>query len=315
MHLLPTPEQRELRSAVREICESEFPAERLSGEDQRLDRALWRRLGEMGVFALRLPESDGGIGLGAADAVLVFEELGRALVPGPLVATHLAAPYIAEAATGERIVGLVDAGGVPLLLEHHGDLDDLLVLDGDRLLRLDPAAVAARPLDRPLDPWTPVAAAGALPEGEFVATAAATRRDGALLTAALQVGIAAGVLDRSVRYVSEREQFGRPVGAFQAVKHTAADMLVRLELARAAVWAAAATCDAPDAGDAARAVSTAKLLAGEAATKNSLAAVQLHGGMGFAWEVDVHLFLKRSWLHDTCFGDADTHAEALAVSL
>ncbi|MDQ7903738.1 acyl-CoA dehydrogenase family protein [Phytohabitans sp. ZYX-F-186] len=318
MHLLPTPEQRELRSAVRAICESEFPAERLGAEASTLDRGLWRRLGEMGLFALRLPEVDGGVGLGTAEAVLAFEELGRALVPGPLVATHLATPYLPGAATGERLAGIVDLREAPLLVEHHADLDDLLLLDGDRLLRADPAAVPARPVERPLDPWTPVSVAAAPPDGEPVAqgpAVAALRRDGALLTAALQVGIAAAVLDRAVRYVGEREQFGRPVGAFQAVKHAAADMLVRLELARSAVWAAAATCDAPEAGDPDRAVAAAKLLAGEAATKNSLAAVQLHGGMGFAWEVDVHFFLKRSWLHDTCWGDADTHAEALAAAL
>ncbi|WP_432842536.1 acyl-CoA dehydrogenase family protein [Dactylosporangium sp. CA-092794] len=302
MHLLPTEDQRALREAVRDLCAGID----LAREDHLVDPALWGRLAEMGVFTLRVPEADGGVGLGLTDAVLVFEELGRSAVPGPLVATHLAG-------SATRRVGLVErpAEPGPLLVEHLADLDDLWVLDGDRLSRVDPGALDATPTARPLDPWTPVHRVAALPPGEPVgADVRRLRLEGALLTAALQAGIAAAALSRSVRYVSEREQFGRPVGSFQAVKHAAADMLVRLELARAAVHAAAATPGLPP-----RAVSAAKLLADEAATRNCLAAVQLHGGMGFAWEVEVHYFLKRAWVHDVSWGDADAHAEQIAAAL
>jgi alkylation response protein AidB-like acyl-CoA dehydrogenase len=129
-------------------------------------------------------------------------------------------------------------------------------------------------------------------------------RDGSLLTAALQVGHAAETLDLAVAYAKERRQFGKPIGSFQAIKHICADMLVRAEVARSAVHAAACLADDPDtvAFEAetnlcspeevvARAVMGAKLLADEAAVVNARAAIQVHGGMGFTWELPLHLHL------------------------
>jgi alkylation response protein AidB-like acyl-CoA dehydrogenase len=139
--------------------------------------------------------------------------------------------------------------------------------------------------------------------------------EGALLTAAIQVGLAARFTELAVDYAKTREQFDRPIGSFQAVKHICADMLVKTELARAALHSAAVMLDDPEAGDANRAIAGAKLLADEAATGNSRSCVQVHGGMGFTWEVPVHYLLKRAWLHATEFGTADDHAEALAALL
>jgi alkylation response protein AidB-like acyl-CoA dehydrogenase len=136
-----------------------------------------------------------------------------------------------------------------------------------------------------------------------------------LLTAALQVGLAARLTELAVGYAKTREQFGRVIGSFQAVKHLCADMFVRTELARVAVHAAAVTLDDPDAADGPRMVAGAKLLADEAATINGRSSVQVHGGMGFTWEVPVHFFLKRAWLHATEFGTAEDHAEDLALLL
>src|SRR5450756_315583 len=110
-------------------------------------------------------------------------------------------------------------------------------------------------------------------------------------------------------YARERHQFARPIGSFQAVKHLLADMAVRAEVARAAVDAAACVVDDPAAGDAVRAVSGAKLIAGEAALHNAKGSLQVHGGMGFTWDVDVHLYLKRAWVLDTVFGTPDEHAD------
>jgi alkylation response protein AidB-like acyl-CoA dehydrogenase len=129
------------------------------------------------------------------------------------------------------------------------------------------------------------------------------------------VGICQGCVDASVSYAKEREQFDRPIGSFQAVKHILADMLVRAEVARAAVYAAAVTCDQPEVGDAGRLVAGAKLLAAEAAVANGKACVQVHGGMGFTWEVDAHLYLKRAWVLETAFGAVDEQAEAVAALL
>jgi alkylation response protein AidB-like acyl-CoA dehydrogenase len=278
-----------------------------------VDRVLWRELADAGVFGLRLPESDGGVGLGHAEAVLVFEELGRALVPGPLVATHLAAGF-----SDAEVVGLVERVRGPVMVDHVGALDALLALDAEGVWAIDAGALHAMPVAAPLDPLTPVARVDELPHGSQVAgaeEAARWRFTGAALVAAQQLGVALAATDLAVAYAKEREQFDRPIGSFQAVKHILADMLVRAEVARAAVYAAGVTLDDPAVGDGARAVASAKVMAGEAALKNGKACVQVHGGMGFTWEVDAHLYLKRAWVLDTAFGSADDHALALAEGL
>jgi alkylation response protein AidB-like acyl-CoA dehydrogenase len=191
----------------------------------------------------------------------------------------------------------------------------VLVLHSERAVLAPVGAVAGTPVASPLDPLTPLHEIATAPDGESAGDAATLRRDGALLTAALQVGLAARLTELAVDYAKQREQFGRTIGSFQAVKHICADMFVRTELARASLHAAAVTVDDPAVGDLPRAVAGAKLLADEAATANGRACVQVHGGMGFTWEVPVHFLLKRAWLHATELGTADDHAEDLAEPL
>ena len=300
MYFLPTAEQLELQRGVRDLLADRFPIDRLS---RGFDPSLWRALDETGVFGLRTE-----LGLGLTEAVLVFEELGRAAVPGPLVATFLAG----DRADGP--VALVEADQRPLLVAHLDVATAVLVVDQD--VRLAPVPTG-RLVAEPVDPLSPLHELDAAPSGEVLAglDAQRTRLEGATLTAALQVGLSARLTQLAVSYAGEREQFGRTVGGFQAIKHMCADMFVRTELARVAVHAAAVTLDDPDADDTLRLVAGGKLLADEAATTNARAAVQVHGGMGFTWEVPVHFFLKRAWLHATEFGTADDHAEALASVL
>jgi alkylation response protein AidB-like acyl-CoA dehydrogenase len=167
-----------------------------------------------------------------------------------------------------------------------------------------------------MDPLTPVARiTSSLPDGDASADASDWRLRGTALTSAYQLGISEAVTDRSVAYAKEREQFGRTIGSFQAIKHILVDMFVRAELARAAVYAAGVTIDDPEVGDAVRTATEAKLLADQAAVLNAKAAIQVHGGMGFTWEVPLHFFLKRAWCLSTTFGTADEHALALAASV
>ena len=304
MHFLPTPEQLELQRGVRELLDARFPLDKLPAG---FDAGVWSSLNETGVFSLRTE-----LDLGLADTVLVFEELGRACVPGPLVGTLL------MAGRTDGPVTVADAAESPLLVPHLDVASSVLVLDGDEARLCEASTVSGSLVAEPVDPLTPLHEVAQLPAGETVASGddvARLRRDGALLTASLQVGIAARLTELAVAYAKEREQFGRTIGSFQAVKHICADMFVRTELARVAVHAAAVTCDDDSVGDAARTVAGAKLLADEAATVNSRSCVQVHGGMGFTWEVPVHFLLKRAWLHATEFGTADDHAEALAELL
>ena len=317
MNFLPTEDQLALKEGMRKLCEGRFPMERVRqlASSAGVDRGLWKELADAGVFALRLPERKGGVGLRNAEAVLVFEELGRALVPGPLVWTHLAAGVIPGAMTGERVVGGLDRTVDPLIVEHLDAIDTLLAIDDEGIWEVDIDRLGARPASRPLDPLTPVHVAGGLLRGErrgVPADAARWRLEGAVLTAALLLGIAEAVTEMSVAYAKGRQQFDRPIGSFQAIKHLLADMLVRTEVTRSVVYAAAVHLDDAQLGPPARAVSAAKLLAGDSALANAKTAVQIHGGMGFTWEVDVHLYLKRAWVLDTAFGTTDDHADEMA---
>ncbi|TSB22980.1 acyl-CoA dehydrogenase family protein [Streptomyces benahoarensis] len=311
-----TEEQGELCEGMRTLLAGRFGPERLRAAvaAPALDRALWRELGAAGLFALRLPEADGGVGLGLPEAVLLFEETGRALLPGPLIACHLLAGRLDGVATGERIVGLTEVPGGPGVWEHPDECAELVVLPGGdggpvRVLRPDAAADVPRPSS--VDPLTPLAPvpAGA---GEALPGPAPEvrrmRREAALLTAAQQLGSAVRTVEKAVAYARVREQFGAPIGAFQAVKHLCAGMLVRAETARAAVYAAAVTESEDEAY-------AAKLLADDAAVRNARDCLQVHGGMGFTWEAEIHLHLKRAWWRAECWGSARETEERLAVGL
>ncbi|MFE7335865.1 acyl-CoA dehydrogenase family protein [Streptomyces griseus] len=307
-------DQRALRSGMRDLLGAVFDRDRLRAAVDRggaLDRRLWRELGAAGFFALRLPEETGGVGLGLPEAVLLFEEAGRALLPGPLVATHLAAGLVKGAAEGEAVVTAVD-GRLPVA--HLAAADAVLVgaeeLTGEALRDF---VAAARPV-RSTDPLTPLHRAPADGERAPAATertpayAERLRYEAALLTAAEQLGSAARTTEAAVQHAGDREQFGSPIGSFQAVKHLCADMLARTEPARAAVYAAAVTGDPVE-------IAAAKLLADEAAVRNARDCLQIHGGMGFTWEADVHLHLKRAWLRAASWLTGARAEELLAAAL
>jgi alkylation response protein AidB-like acyl-CoA dehydrogenase len=312
-------DQEALRAGIRSFCDGRIPIEVLRGLDkQGFDRALWRELADMGVFSLRLGEDAGGVGLGSADAVLVFAELGRRLVPGPLVWTHLAAELVPGAATGDAVVGGIEQlrpGNEPVLIEHLDQLDALLVLRGDGIYRVEPQKLSARPVGTPLDPFTPIFHVAELPAGERIgdaALAAKCRLEGAVFAAGQLLGIAEMTQEIATDYAKKREQFDRPIGSFQAIKHILADCYTRQEIARAAVYAAGATLDDPAVGSVPRAVATAKVIAGDAAMKNARACVQVHGGMGYTWEIPAHYYLKRVWVLENAFGGVEEHSERMA---
>jgi alkylation response protein AidB-like acyl-CoA dehydrogenase len=321
MDFQPSPDQRALQEGIRSFCDGRVGFEALRELEEKFDRGLWSELAEMGVFSLRLPESRGGVGLGTTDAAIVFAELGRRLVPGPLVWSHLLADRIDGVAAGRTVVGGVDAldpRGGPVLVEHFAALDALVVLRADGVFRLDPRALRAERIATALDPHTPLHWVRELPAGERIGDGALARRlrlEGAALCAGLELGVAEMAQELATDYAKKREQFGRPVGSFQAIKHLLADMYVRQELARAAVYAAAATLDQPEVGDAVRAVSAAKLVAGEAALKNARGCVQVHGGMGYTWEIPAHYYLKRAIVLENAFGCGEEHAEQMADRL
>lgn len=305
-----------LQDGIRSFLQGRFPLDDIRAVEETdtvIDTVRWAELAEMGVFSLRTD------GMGMRDAVLVFEELGRALVPGPLVASHLASGLVAGAAEGTTVVGLIEPQDVATIVEHATQVDALLRFTEDAVVRIDPNALQTERIERPLDALSPTwRVLGGSLEGDTIATgddARTLQRAGIVLTAAQQLGLALAAVDLATEFAKGREQFGRPIGSFQAVKHLLAEMLVKAEVARAAVYAAACAFDDASDDDPDRAASAAKVMAGDAALFNGKTGIQVHGGMGFTWEVDAQRYWKRAVVLDGNFGQSDHHAALVAATL
>jgi alkylation response protein AidB-like acyl-CoA dehydrogenase len=307
--------QVELQQTVDRYFADRFPLDGIADrEEAPVDRSAWSELAAMGVLGLVADEAAGGSGLGAIEAALVFEQVGSHLVPGPLLWTVLAAPFVDGGAPGDRLVGGIDAGTVEAgaaVVEHAADIDVLLVVDDDGIVAHRTADLAPPEPLLSLDPLTPVGRFVDLGEGELVADAATVaelRLLGTVLAAAELVGLASRALETARAHALEREQFDVPIGSFQAIKHLLADRYVATTLAQSSTYAAAAVLDDPREDDPGRSASAAKLLATEAALDGAGTAVQVLGGMGFTWDMLPNYLLKRAWVREASFGSTDDHA-------
>ncbi|MER6970601.1 acyl-CoA dehydrogenase family protein [Nocardioides sp. NPDC000445] len=268
------------------------------------DTTLWQTLSEqIGVTALAVAEVYGGVGCSYIEAHLVLEELGATLTPSPFVGTLLATQVLTAADTPqagellERIAGGATAAvatpGSDLVIDASG-AEILLVLRGDQVHAVDPSAATITPTPA-LDPTWRFATVTIddLPD-ESVGTVdpAYVTTVGATMMTALQAGAAREALERTVAYLKERHQFGRPLGSFQALKHRCADLLVQVETAKTMSWAAAweLTQQTPDV----RLVHAAKTWCSDAFSQVAAEMIQLHGGVAITWEHDAHLYFKRA---------------------
>ena len=256
------------------------------------DESLWAMLCEqVGVAALVVPEEFGGAGGELADAAIVLEELGRGLVPSPLLGTTLAELVLLTAGTpdAEILEGLAAGeliGTVVLDRDYvmHGDAADVvLALEEGRVLRwTDPTVEPAHAVD-PTRRLARLRPGGSTEIGRDPGIADTA----AILMAAEQIGAAARCLELTVEYTKQRVQFGRPIGSFQALKHRMADLYVAVQAARSVVGDAVA---APGPVSA----SLARLAASEAFCTVAGECIQLHGGIAITWEHDMHLYFKRA---------------------
>ncbi len=323
MDFRPSQEQLELQQGIRSFCEDRISIDvlRQAESTEGFDDEVWRDLSALGVFQVGLSEKQGGLGLGRADLALVFEELGRCLAPGPLIFTELAAGLLPDAETGGCVVGGLDLRGSkpgPVLVSHWPSLDYFMTLRDEGVYVLEVAGLEAKRIKNPMDPLTPIHQVEALPLGDALGDASLADLlglRGRALASAFALGISEATLDLALAYAKEREQFDRPIGSFQSIKHMLADMFARLELARAAVYAAGATLDFPEAGHPERAVCAASICAAESAMKNARACIQVHGGMGYTWEVAAHYYLKRCWVLESMFGSNEQWSDRLAEML
>jgi alkylation response protein AidB-like acyl-CoA dehydrogenase len=299
---------RELRRTVRSFLEQHAPARAQLADDA----GLWKRLtAELGLTGLAVSEEHGGSGASYAELAVVLEEAGRTLLRAPLLSTAVAAVVAERAGAHDLLPGLVDGttpaafldGDAPALNAHDSAL--LMVLSGDDLLVVETAAASVTPLES-LDPTRPLASVVLDGTSSRRIGEAAPARD--LLHVALaaeSVGGARRILELSVQHLLVREQFGRPLGSFQALRHRVADLTVELEAATSTVWyaaraAAAASDELPVVAPLAKAAAT------DAFTHIAGEAIQLHGGIGFTWEHDAHLYFKRAWTTALLHGDSRT---------
>ena len=315
-------QQVELQDAIRSFCERNYALADIGARDREPLRAAdWARLVDLDVFRLAAPASNSGLGLGVVDAAVVYEALGGHLVAGPLVWSALAAIYLPGVAGDAAIVGGYedhDDASAPILIEYAQQLDALIVLRDDGVFIIAGEDLGELDVVAPTDPLTPIGRAHTLPHGTPVAdreAATAMRDVGTVLTSALLLGMADRALHAAVTYAGSRQQFDRPIGSFQAVKHLLADMYVRTLLARSATYAAAAIADDRESGDFVVAAAAAKLLSTDAAIRNAKTCIQVHGGMGFTWDMIPHYLLKRAWVLEHAFGSRTEHAGMIATEL
>lgn len=338
MNLLPTEEQQQIVDMIRGFLGTNAPVERLRpdkfGQIGNPDGALWPQLAELGVLGLGLSESDGGLGLGAIEEALVYTEIGRALVSvGALartLAAHLAAGGAPEATAGivagSTAVGLAtprgpvsDEAGVTgafhLIEADHADY--IVVLTADAIGLFEATAFSDVSERLSMDSHMRLARArleGATPLVWSGADESHVHALANLLIAAYATGVAEAALADAVSYAKMREQFGKPIGSFQAVKHKCADMAIAAEVASCQAAFASVILAKQDPQSRFHALA-ARIVAVDAALKNGATGIQVHGAIGFTAEVDAHLYIKRAHLIDFLGGDQRTQkAEFIAES-
>jgi alkylation response protein AidB-like acyl-CoA dehydrogenase len=300
-------------------------------------RPRWTALADMGVVGMTVPEEDGGLGRGLVDMVLLLEEAGRAGLPEPLVETvAVGVPVLVEAPGPQGEVlrarwlrsiaegAATMAVGTSTMPAVPGAVGaDLLLLERDGELHAVPAAAVALTPRPVLDgsrrlaevDWEPSPATLVVSGFEAEGVLATLADRAAMSTGAVLVGVADRLIAMAASYAKERSQFGVPIGSFQAVKHHLADALVRVEFARPVVYRAAWSLSVGD-GDASLHASMAKAMASEAATLAARTALQVHGAIGYTWEHDLQLWMKRAWALAAAWGDAAAHrARVLEILL
>lgn len=366
MSLAMTAEQDGLRTTVRRFLADNVPLTRvreLMASEEAFDPAIWRGIADLGVTGLAVPEEYGGEGYGMQELCYVFEECGRALLPGPLLATlglvlpvllasddkEAQASYLPGIAAGttKATLGWISPGGgwnsagqsvtasqggggrwtlsgSTEIVLNGMDADLVLVVAGQgpesMMVAIDPKDDGiARTGSPSLDQTRHLASfefrdarcvpIGQVGDGERLLSVALDYAN--VLLSAEMVGGTQACLDMSVDYAKIREQFGRPIGSFQAIKHKCAEMLVGLEGARAATYYAAwAAAENP--AELPVVASLAKAVAAESYFRAAAENVQIHGGIGFTWEHDAHLYLKRAKTSSMLFGDVGAYRRQLA---
>jgi alkylation response protein AidB-like acyl-CoA dehydrogenase len=345
--------QEILRDSARGFFSGECPmseVRRLMATDSAYDASLWRKLADQGYTGILFPEEHGGVGLGKVELILLMEEAGRALLPGPFFSTVVLSGSVIDAvATGEQKKKYLapicrgEARSTVAILEAAAswDLEDIRItavngtLSGEKLFVPDAAVadwllVLARNGVFLVDTKTPGVTISPMFSMDLTRKLYAVQFNHApaeklgdlaglktaidIATTALVAEMVGGMqrtLDLTVEYAKTRKQFGKAIGSFQAVQHQCADLYLETESSRSAAYYAAWALE-ENVPDASAAVSIAKIYASDAGRTVGNRGIQIHGGMGFTWENDLHLYYRRAKASETAFGEATFHRERLA---
>jgi alkylation response protein AidB-like acyl-CoA dehydrogenase len=334
MDLLPTEEQQQIIDTAASFLANEFPVNHtIANGKARISSAQLQQIAHLGWLGIGLPDDLQGVGYGLPEEALLFVELGRNLMPPSLLGSVLGARIAAQSDAGELLHAILQgqikvALAVPratrpvkigasvsgdFLIFEPDNAQLILVADenGGALLQISSLQIGGS--DRCIDPTLDLCALQL--SAQTAACYVAADKDpiflrGALLNSALLLGIAEATRDRSVSYAKEREQFGKPIGSFQSIKHYCAEMAVRCESIRAMLYHASITLhNASPAGT--FDTCSLKALANAGAQANANIAVQIHGGMGYTQEMDIHLFVKRAQILGTLFGSERYHLQKM----
>jgi alkylation response protein AidB-like acyl-CoA dehydrogenase len=332
-------DQQAIKRTAKDLLAERIKMEKVRAlaEASEYDPAIWRELAELGWPGIFIDEQYGGQGLGVVELIILMEELGYALAPLPFLSNASAGLLIQAAgsdeqkerwlpgiASGEQrgTAGLVRAeGGMPAgrppdvgeaKLVPDAAEADVIVLCGDESVRLvERSAAEIEPVET-MDPTRRYARVLAGDAGEVLEGEPGPGIGAALLALSAELtGVAQRAMEMAVEYARDRKQFGRAIGSYQAVSHRCAQMLLEVEGSRSATYYGAWTADSePETLQ--LAASMAKAYASDAGWRVCTSALQVHGGIGFTWEHDLHFFLKRARVDGVLYGSAKEHREIVA---
>jgi alkylation response protein AidB-like acyl-CoA dehydrogenase len=323
-------DQREVKSTAHDLLtrRSGFDQVRKAAEDGAYDDSLWQELAALGWTGIGIDEDHGGVGFGVIEVALLAEELGYAVTPSRFLANAMAGLVLSSAGSEDQktrwLPGIASGDapgtvayardGVAELVPDAEGAAVIVLVEGDRATVVEAGDATIEKLET-IDPTRSYARVSANGAGEALdgPVEAGVDRAEVVLSAEL-TGIAQRALELTVAYVKERRQFGQPVAVFQAVSHGCAEMFLETESARSATYGAATAAES-DPESLPFAASIAKATAAASSLRVTRKAIQLHGGIGFTWEADVHWLYKRAQVDAALLGTSGKHRRRLAKLL
>ena len=323
MNFLHTQDQLDLRDGAQEFLRGRCTTEALRQlkDQESADLGAWRELAELGLLGFLASEQNGGLGMDAVGFTLIAEQAGYVALPEPLIDSAGVCVAVLNALGRADLCSGIASGDIRVLPVHSlnpyvnqlTNEDKLLFINNNNMRLVDAsdcevtAVESIDPLRRLSRVQLDDAAGEVISEGaQAAALYDLALQCGALFTAAEMLGLAAAMLDMATEYAKQRQQFGKPIGSFQAVKHHLASAFVALEFARPAVYRASSDlvmCRS----NAGVSIAHAKIAATDAAIQAAEVAIQVHGGMGYTFEVDLHMWMKRAWALAGLWGDRHHH--------